>query len=172
MTTTKPDLSQCCTQLAAALDADANANPAGAAVALRSFLESFLALDESERDEIRSLLQPPEARKIAGLGVVASEEALAQRAPEWLKWSLLAHDVEQFRDDPRNNYPLLAVTAYAAEQLGLEPRKLFEELALSMSARSQSFIRMFAARSAELNSLAAMCVRVVSEAGRTRFQFE
>src|SRR6185503_3333860 len=105
--------SPCCTLLAELLESDATKPSDELAGKLRDFLASFGGLSETEQNEIRSVLTEPEARKIASFSVVAAQQALLERDEQWLSWSLRAHDVEQFREDPRNNLRLLAVTNYA-----------------------------------------------------------
>jgi hypothetical protein len=139
---------------------------------LRDFLHCFEQLTETEQDEIRSLLTAPEARKIASLSVTAAQRALIEKDEQWLVLSLRAHDVEQFRDDPRNNFRLLVVTYYAAQQLGTDPRELFRRVAGTVSPRSASHLRDFANRSPALCTLEAMGIRAVSRGERVQFVFE
>jgi hypothetical protein len=169
---TEPTTSQCRALLAEVLAADANAHPEDAALKVRSLLQCFTRLPAAEQDEIRALLQPPEARMVASFSVAAAEQALAERDERWLEWSLLAHDVEQFRDDPRNNLILLAVTDYAAQQLGVDPKALFERVAAISSPRTGTYLREFAARPKALRSLKTMRVRAETEDGRVKFRFD
>lgn len=163
---------RCCGLLTELLALDAATESKDAAHKLRDFLECFVGLSMSEQEEMRSLLHPPEARQLASLSVVAAEQALAEKQDAWLTWALLAHDVEHFRDDPRNNLRLLVVVAYAAEHLGSEVRALFERTASMMSPRSASYIRAFIARPPSLRTLQAMGVRAETQGGRVRFVFE
>ncbi|HKP60384.1 MAG TPA: hypothetical protein VJV78_26845 [Polyangiales bacterium] len=145
---------------------------AAAALSLREFLQEFARAPELERAKLRSLLSDPEARQVASSSVVAAEQALATRDPSWLTWSLWAHDVEQFRQDPRDNIRALSVTDYAAQQLGIDGPELFRSVAQQVSPSSAAQLRAFAARSPDLRALSVMGVRPVEIDGRVRFEFE
>jgi hypothetical protein len=167
---TEAAVSRCCDLLADLLNA--NMSDAGVPSNLRAFLECFETLAPAEQEEVRRVVTEPEARKIASLGVAAAEQALRERDPKWLAWSIKAHDLEQFREDPRNNLRLLAVTNYAAEQLGIDPRELFNRVADTTSSRTASYVRAFADRAPPLRSLATMGVRVVTSNDGPRFAFD
>jgi hypothetical protein len=160
---TKEMLTNCCALLADALSHSAKRDWGATAHMLKLFLGCFSKLSSGGQDAIRDLLTDTEARMIASLSVTAAASAISERSVDWLQWSLLAHDVEQFREEPRNNLRLLAVTNYAAE--------VFDRAASVMSERSAKYIREFARRPRERRTLRTMGVRATSEAGHTRFEF-
>ena len=165
---TQPNSLQLLTDLVAS---DAR-NSEATALLLREFLRRFAQSSEKERDEMRAVLTEPEARKIASLSLVAAEQALADRDPSWLDWSLWAHDLEQFRQDPRDNMRLLPATEYAAKELGLDGPALFLRVAEQVSAPSAKQLRAWAARPPGLRALKVMGLRAVESGGRVRFEFD
>jgi hypothetical protein len=169
---TEATVSRCCELLVSLLDSEARTEADVLAGKLRDFLECFVSLSTSEQEEIRSVLMTPEARRIASLSVLAAEQALLSQDDEWLTWSLVAQDVEQFRDDPRNNLRLLAVTHYAVERIGADARHLFDRVSSVVSPRTASFIRDFASRPQALRTLESMGVHNAADGDRVRFVFD
>lgn len=97
------------------------------------------------------------------------EAALSTKQPDWIIWALLAHSIEDFRADPRENQIRLAAAWYTAKQLKLRPEEMFAQAQRCSSERGVTQLSEFAARPEPLKSLRVMGSEVVREG--TRFIF-
>jgi hypothetical protein len=163
---------RCCELLGDLLALDATETAVTTAYKLRDCIKCFVELSPTDQEAVRSILTLQEARRVASLSVSAAEQGLRDQDEDWITWAILTHDVEQFRDDPRNNIRLLAVAHYAAKQLGADPRELFANTAKLMSARASSYVIAFAERPPPLQTLESMGVRVTVQQGGFNFMFD
>lgn len=129
------------------------------------FAEQYAESAATERAAIRNSVSD-ECRLLL-LGFSDRLAILADRTSDsrLLLLALVAHAVEDFRYDERENIFRLALVNHVAEKLGESPTVLFGEAEQLSSPRGATALRQFMARPAELKSLRAM--RIVEEQTET-----
>lgn len=116
----------------------------------------YLSAENEIRNAIRNEL--PDYCRMIVLGFGDRMVVLADRLSDrdYLLRALVAHAIEDFRYDERENIIRLVVVNHVCEKLGEDPLKLFEEIANLCSDRGASAIRAFSNRSPALKTLDAM----------------
>lgn len=118
--------------------------------------EIYAAADANEREAIRASVLDDGRLLLLGfsdrLAIVAERTA----NPDLLLLALVAHSIEDFRYDERENICHLALVNHVAEKLGARPSALFEQAAQLSSAQGAAALKRFNDRPKPLKSLRAM----------------
>ena len=114
----------------------------------------FLSSGQTERESIFEIKKKPFlflafSRRMAILGVREQSE---QRLFE----GLIAHVIEDFRYDYRENLMELSLLYHSATKIGSNPVELFERAATFATPETAKHITSFAHRTPELKSIATM----------------
>ena len=122
---------------------------------------SYDRSDSNERERIRESIPKDMRMLLLGFGDRLATVADRTRDEELLWLAFLAHSIEDFRHDERENVFRLALLSHVTRKLGQDPSNLLERAASTSSTRAAEFFRAFDARPPELKSLKAM--RIVEE---------
>lgn len=120
--------------------------------------EKRYAVREAVPDDLRLLL----------IGFSDRFSILAERGrqKQYLRTALLAHSIEDFRWDERENIFRLALVDHVAKKLGEDVETLFQDISSLSSPRSAARFRRYRSRKPELRTLKAMgIVEVNTEEG-------
>ena len=123
--------------------------------------ECYSAASDAERQEIRASV-PDEARLLV-LGFSDRLSILAVRSGDtkYVLLALLAHAIEDFAYDPRENFIRLALVNHVAERMGMNAESLFGRAGSLASEGAAAHFDSFAKRNPALKSLAAMGIKEV-----------
>lgn len=125
----------------------------------RVFIElaqEYELADGEGRQRIRDAVPAVIRQLILGFGDRLATVA-ARRSDEQLLWfAYVAHSIEDFRHDERENTIRLALLQHVARKLGLDPSALIERIADVSSSQAEEKFRAFDARPPELKTLGAM----------------
>jgi hypothetical protein len=140
--------------------------------AFRALAALYAGSDASGRAAIRALV--PADLSLLLLGFSDRMAIIAARTKDEgaLFDALLAHVLEGFRYDPRENVFRLAVVHHVANKIGLDPRAEFERAASMASPEAARELRAFLARPDELKTLKAMRVREIETPEGVSFAYE
>ena len=125
------------------------------------FARAYSRSDTDEKQRIRESIPENMRMLLLGFGDRLATVADRTRDEELLWLAFLAHAIEDFRYDERENVFRLALLHHVAKKLGLDPSSLLERAAGAASARGAKRLRAFDARPPELKSLRAM--KIVEE---------
>ncbi len=98
----------------------------------------------------------------------AAERALNDREPNLLRYALLAHDIEGFRNDPRDNILHLSLIHHVARRIGKDPKAVFESVLSDVSQTTAEHLAAFVRRPESSKKL--MALREVSTPDGIRFE--
>ncbi len=118
--------------------------------------ERYASLDAAGRERIRNIVN--QDCRLLLLGFSDRLAILADRTNDsrMLLLALLAHSIEDFRYDDRENTFRLALINHVAKKLGKKPSKYFDKAIQLSSSRAGKKFREFDDRDDELKSLRAM----------------
>lgn len=121
-----------------------------------SLASLYIDGDATQRREIREAVTDRSRLLLIGFSHRIATLADRQGDRDLLFRALVAHAIENFEHDERENILRLSVVNHVAEKLGLSPVDLFEDAAKISSPRAASALRAFISRPPELKSLRVM----------------
>jgi hypothetical protein len=125
--------------------------------------------DDSVRASIRAAIDLSESSALLSLSTLCVVAAVSRCRTDLIDGAMVAHSIEDFRLDPRDNLRVLAIVWYGAERLGVDPAQILRRVAAISSSRSRAFLEQFAGRSPSSRSLSAMGLEVDDD-GQLRFR--
>jgi hypothetical protein len=136
----------------------------------RSLAHMYTGLDSSQRAAVRDLVHLDISMLLLGFGDRLAILAARTQDEALLFDALIAHVLEGFRYDPRENTFRLAVVYHVAKKLGVDPQALFLRAALLASQRGADELRAFLARSERSKSLKSMGLREVETSNGVSYE--
>lgn len=119
----------------------------------KELAEIYSSATADEAKEIRDSVSDDIRPLIRGFSSRFATIAVRNRDENLLKIALLAHVIEDFRIDPRENLLRLPVISHVADRLGLNVKKLFKWAALLASESTAKDLRDFASQRPRARSL-------------------
>lgn len=118
--------------------------------------QDYISAGDDEREQIRSEI--PDGCRLLLLGFSSRLATLAARSEDrqLLKLALVAHSLEDFRHDERENIIELTLIHHVAEQLGLKAADLFAAAMRISSERAAKHFQRFVDRPDSSKTLASM----------------
>ncbi len=116
----------------------------------------YAAADEPSREAVREIIPDDMRLLLLGFSNRLATIAARQSEPNTLFEALLSHAIEDFRHDPRENIPRLALVHHVAQLLQLDSEELFSRVAALASTSAAGQLVSFAARSEEMKCLKVM----------------
>ncbi len=128
-------------------------------------------LDDEISEIVNAFLQAAPAEREAAYGKVNRSSlflgfsermailAVRKNSERPLFEGLIAHVIEDFRFDARENLVRLSLLYHSASKIGLDPIALFDRAAALATPKAAKYIRDFARRSPELRRIEAMRFR-------------
>lgn len=126
-----------------------------------SLAEYYSLASESEREEIRAGVRDESRSLILGFSDRLSVLAARSGDERYVFLALLAHAIEDFSYDPRENLVRLALVNHVAERLGMDTSSLFRRAGSLASEEAAARFASFVKRPPALKSLKAMKIREV-----------
>ncbi|MCH9651396.1 MAG: hypothetical protein K0U98_24430 [Deltaproteobacteria bacterium] len=128
--------------------------------------EIYAASEPEEREAIRGAVQDETRMLLLGFGDRMAILADRTGTKRYVLLALLAHAIEDFRYDPRENIFRLTLANHVAAKLGVEAGEIFEQAAGLASDKGAASLRAFDRRPAALKTLRTMgIVEYQTEAG-------
>ncbi len=124
---------------------------------LSKIIDAFLQATPTEREAIYGKVKEPFLFLAFShrMAILAVRENSERRLFE----GLIAHVIEDFRDDARDNLVQLSLLYHSASKIRLKPVALFDRAAALATPKAAEYIRDFARRSPELRRIEAMRFR-------------
>jgi hypothetical protein len=122
---------------------------------------AYLASSPPERAALRAAVPPDLSLLLIGFSDRLATLAARTGSEESLTEALVAHAIEGFRHDPRENILRLSVVNHVARRLKVDPGALFARVAAMASPEAREQLEAFAARPEATKSLKAMRLREV-----------
>ncbi|MGH8076284.1 MAG: hypothetical protein ACREPE_03020 [Lysobacter sp.] len=97
--------------------------------------------------------------------------AIRQRDARMVSWAMMAHVLEDFRTDPRENMLRLALVHHVAETLGEDPYVVFGRAAALASEGASRDILAFLTRPPEMRSIDVMGIEPFDAPDGLSFRF-
>jgi len=119
----------------------------------KELAEIYSSATADEAKEIRDSVSKDIRLLILGFGDRFATIAARNCDENLLKIALLAHVIEDFRMDPRENLLRLPVISHVADRLGLNVKKLFKWAAMLASKSTAKDLRSFASQRPRARSL-------------------
>jgi hypothetical protein len=85
--------------------------------------------DDSVRASIRAAIDQSESSAFLSLSTVCVVAAVSRCRTDLIDGAVVAHSIEDFRLDPRDNLRVLAIVWYGAERLGVDPTQILRRVA-------------------------------------------
>lgn len=121
-----------------------------------SLARAYVAADDVQREAIRAEVLPEGRLLLLGFSDRMAILALRQADAELLDFALVAHSLEDFAHDERENIFRLALVVHAAKKLGVDPTELLHRAARWSSSRAAAALLAFDSRPEVLKSLKTM----------------
>ena len=122
----------------------------------RDLAEIYSSVTADEAKEIRDIISDDIRPLILGFSRRFATIAARNGDESSLKIALLAHVIEDFRIDPRENLLRLPVVSHVAERIGSNVKKLFGWAALLASDSTAKDLREFASQRPRERTLASV----------------
>lgn len=119
----------------------------------KELAEIYSSATANEAKEIRDRISKDIRLLLLGFGDRFATIAARNGDENSLKIALLAHVIEDFRMDPRENFFRLPVISHVADRMGLNVKKLFKWAALMASEPTAKDLRSFASQRPRERSL-------------------
>lgn len=130
----------------------------------------FRAADKTTQDAVRAGLTRDDSGSLMALGARSAEWALSSRSEQEIINSLSAHAMEDFRVDRRDNDRHLVLTWYAAEELKLDPRKVFKASKPLFSRQGASLLMSYVNGPSYTKTLKAMGMEAGKNGNQVTFR--
>lgn len=117
---------------------------------------AYVSASDHERETLRAEVLTGGPLLLLGFSDRMAILAQRQEDPELLDFALVAHSLEDFANDDRENTLRLALVAHAAKKLGVNPTDLFQRAARRSSPRAAAALLAFDSRPEALKSLKSM----------------
>jgi len=118
--------------------------------------EQYANSNVAERERIRNIVDPDYRLLLLGFGDRLAILADRTNDSRMVLLALLAHSIEDFRYDERENIFRLALINHVAKKLGETPSKFFDKAIRLSSPKARKKFREFDDRPEELKSLQTM----------------
>jgi hypothetical protein len=118
-------------------------------------VDLYLSTDDATRVAIRSVGTPAQMRVLYAFGERMAVAAVRANDISLVRKGIIAHTIEDFRWDPRENLLTLTLLWHSARKLGGDARALFLEAASLASEEAATHLRRFADAPASLKTMEA-----------------
>lgn len=136
---------------------------------LRLLTSEFIQLSADERRALTDLVSDQAGKTLIALGTSCALQALNDKDAKLLKHAVIAHIVEDFRVDPRNNIRNLVLIDHAAKLLRVDLKNVIEAVLSWAEPRALEGLASYMRRSDDINVLENFGIILVQESGRYDF---
>jgi len=116
----------------------------------------YVSVSQTERAAFREGVEVAQGAILRGISLQLCAAAARSGEEKYLRDSLMCHVLEDFKRDERENARLLAAVQHVAEQIGVDPERLFKEAMAVSGGRARSCFQEFLDRPNEMKTLETM----------------
>jgi hypothetical protein len=135
----------------------------------RRLTEIFILSPDEIRSAIMQSVSSVAGNKLRGLSSLAAERAMNTRDDDWIRVGIVAHILEGFRFDPRENIRELVLIYHASKRIGVEFEDLCRALLRLAEGDAQFRLQEFCSRDSELNQLGCVGIKEIRIGDQIRF---